>query len=150
AGAPAAGSAGAAVAGKTTRAEAWMALPASQRRGAVLAHLAEQARQVIGLAPDAPIGTALPLKEAGLDSLMAVELRNQLTRSVGRPLPATLLFDHPSLDALADELSRRLGLATAVAAAPTATELGVATLSEAQAEAELLAELAGQTPAPRR
>ena len=41
---------------------------------------------------------------------MAVELRNVLTRSLGTSLPATLLFDYPSLDALASFLTRVLQL----------------------------------------
>jgi hypothetical protein len=41
----------------------------------------------------------------GLDSLMAVELRNKLGKSVGKTLSATLLFEYPTLEALADQLS---------------------------------------------
>ena len=76
-----------------------------------------------------------------MDSLMAVELRNLLARSLGTALPATLLFDRPTLLALTDYLMGRLELdAPSVSAAPQ-PDAAVAGLSEDEAEAQLLAEL---------
>jgi aryl carrier-like protein len=48
------------------------------------------------------------LIDMGLDSLMAVDLRNRLGNALQleRPLSATLFFDHPTLDALVDYLER--------------------------------------------
>jgi len=82
---------------------------------------------------------------------MAVELRNALMRSIGKPLPATLLFDYPNLDALSTHLMRTLALeegpATPAPAAPEAPA-GIAALSDEEAEALLMQELSGgpQTP----
>jgi len=46
--------------------------------------------------------------QLGLDSLGALELANSLSVAAGRPLSATLTFDHPTIDAVCDELVREL------------------------------------------
>ncbi|MDA9173014.1 acyl carrier protein [bacterium] len=43
-----------------------------------------------------------PLMEAGIDSLGATELQNQLNAVFDADLPATLLFDHPSISGITD------------------------------------------------
>ncbi len=48
--------------------------------------------------------------EAGLDSLMAVELVRRISRQIDRPLPATVAFDHPDLESLVRFVLRTLDL----------------------------------------
>lgn len=131
------------------------AAPASQRREALLTHLRERALHVIGQPASTTVDTAMPLRELGLDSLMAVELRNALSASTDRTLPATLLFDYPTLDALAGYFMRVLGLAgdepvsAVVAARATASiPMDIEGLAEDEAAAQLLAEL--ETPSRGR
>ena len=51
-----------------------------------------------------PPGLQAGLPDIGMDSLMAVELRNRLEASLKCALPATLAFEYPTIEALADHL----------------------------------------------
>jgi hypothetical protein len=128
------------------------ALPASQHRHEVLGLLSEQVRLLLGADGGAAFDPRRPLKELGVDSLMAVELRNALVRAFGRPLSATLVFDHPTLDAMAAYLMTAWELeapdsngadapAKLRAAAPPVDASDIAHLSPEAAEAMLLREL---------
>jgi acyl carrier protein len=77
---------------------------------------------VLGLSASATLDPQRPLNELGLDSLMAIELRNILGRAIDRRLPATLLFKAPSVEALTDAVLEELGEPTAVETAPEAAD----------------------------
>ncbi len=94
------------------------------------AHVKMCARRVLGLDDAAAIQDDVPLQDVGLDSLMALEMRNELAQSLAIPLAAGLLFDYPSVDQLTQHL---LGLLDVGDAADG--------LSEEEAERLLIEEL---------
>jgi acyl transferase domain-containing protein/acyl carrier protein/NADP-dependent 3-hydroxy acid dehydrogenase YdfG len=81
------------------------ALAPADRERAVLDVVSREAAAVLRLGSVPP---ERPLQELGLDSLMAVELRNRLAAASGAPLPATLLFEHPTAAELARFLTAEL------------------------------------------
>ncbi len=84
-----------------------------------------------------PIDPDRPMESLGLDSLMALELRNRLEASLGTMLPAALVWAYPTITDLAGALCERLGYA-AMSADPPAPE-GESELSDE--EMELLSDL---------
>jgi polyketide synthase 12 len=91
------------------------AIPAPERPPLLLGLVREHTAAVLGHAAAGAIDPAASFKDLGLDSLGAVELRNRLSEAVGTRLEATLVFDHPSCEAVAASLLARFE----GAAAPT-------------------------------
>ncbi|WZH98838.1 beta-ketoacyl reductase [Micromonospora sp. FIMYZ51] len=83
-------------------------LPAAERTAAVLDVVQTQAALVLGHAQPATLAPDQPFSELGFDSLTAIEFRNRLAAATGTTLPATVVFDYPTLLALAEMLTARL------------------------------------------
>ncbi|MGB1016001.1 MAG: type I polyketide synthase, partial [Nannocystaceae bacterium] len=79
------------------------------QRRALLAGLQHEVARILGVRDSSSIRVDKPLMEIGLDSLMAVELRNALGHLFGVTLPATLAFDFPTVEALAERLAQEIG-----------------------------------------
>ena len=102
--------------------------PRNRRRETVLTHVREQVRQVLALEAGFTLEPHQGLRDVGMDSLMALELRNRLQRTTGKSLPATLTFDRPTVAALSayiadDVLKVGEDAAEAAPAAPAATAM---------------------------
>jgi acyl transferase domain-containing protein/acyl carrier protein len=124
-----------------------LAAAANRRRPLLDAHVRDHVARALGLARADTIDPQQPLGELGLDSLMAVEIRNVLGVQVGQVLPVSLLYDYPTVDALTGFLARLIpGLesGTPAEAVPADDRQRIAALqqvSETEAEELLLKEL---------
>ncbi|MCP5070956.1 MAG: amino acid adenylation domain-containing protein, partial [bacterium] len=65
----------------------------------------DEVATVLGLDERTPTPVELPLVRLGLDSLTGLELRNQLETRTNTSLPATLAFDYPTIEAIAERLA---------------------------------------------
>ncbi|MFB7273947.1 type I polyketide synthase, partial [Streptomyces sp. NPDC056244] len=80
-----------------------------------------QVALVLGHASGEDIDAGRAFRELGFDSLTAVELRNRLTTVTGLRLPATLVFDYPTVRHLVTYILDELLGADAALAAPAPT-----------------------------
>ncbi|MET0404867.1 MAG: type I polyketide synthase, partial [Cystobacter sp.] len=107
---------------EATLAERLKGLTRVRQQEALLDHVHQLVRQVLGASASRSLAGGDRLFDAGMDSLMALELRGRFQAHLGveRPLSATLVFDHPTIDALTQHLATEiLGLEPlSVSAAP--------------------------------
>nr|WP_202512107.1 type I polyketide synthase [Streptomyces sp. SID3343] len=84
------------------------ALPAADGEKALSDAVREQTAIVLGHTDAALVGPTTAFKDLGIDSLTALELRNNLSAVTGLKLSATLAFDYPNPTALARFLIERI------------------------------------------
>jgi microcystin synthetase protein McyG len=96
---------------------------AAMTRGEQVAHVEALVRaelgRVLGLSNSGEIEPGMGFADLGLDSLMALQLRRRLSLLSGLGLPATMTFNHPTLEALSSYLVGRIS--GAEAPVPTAS-----------------------------
>ncbi|MXO39521.1 SDR family oxidoreductase, partial [Mycobacterium kansasii] len=94
------------------------ALDAAERPAHLASAIAGEIRGV--LRSSDPIDHDRPLETLGLDSLMALELRNRLEASLGITLPVALVWAYPTITDLATALCERMDYAPPAVAQQTA------------------------------
>ncbi|CAA0078674.1 Narbonolide/10-deoxymethynolide synthase PikA1, modules 1 and 2 [BD1-7 clade bacterium] len=77
----------------------WQRLDEAERIDGLSHLITKTLSNVLGIAP-ASIQDEQPFASLGMDSMMAVEIRNRLSRLTGKTLAANTLFDYPTLQRL--------------------------------------------------
>ncbi|MGH3159650.1 MAG: beta-ketoacyl synthase N-terminal-like domain-containing protein, partial [Streptosporangiaceae bacterium] len=88
-------------------------LPADQQHRLLTELVQAGIATVLGRASAQEIDPQRPFKELGFDSLTAVELRNRLNTATGLRLRTSLIFDHPTPEAVTRHLLTRIAPARA-------------------------------------
>ncbi|MEZ4619268.1 MAG: acyl carrier protein [Caldilineaceae bacterium] len=111
------------------------AAPAAQRRQRLLTHIQSQAAAILGMQqlPAIKVG----LTEMGMDSLMAIELRKRLEKSLELALPSTIVFTYPTIDELQQFLWQEL-VTEAEDAVPVPTASSVETPASSETPTDVL------------
>ncbi|MET3805444.1 acyl transferase domain-containing protein/acyl carrier protein [Nakamurella sp. UYEF19] len=79
-----------------------------ERLAAALEVVRQSVASVLGHASIDGVDSDAVFTDLGFDSLMALDLRNRLSKAVGVPLPATLVFDYPTPEVLAEYVVHEL------------------------------------------
>lgn len=83
------------------------ALP-NERHDVLLVYLQREVASVLGYENPEDIEPTTGFFDLGMDSIMAMDLKNHLETGLGRAFPSTLAFEHPTIDALARYLSKEV------------------------------------------
>ncbi len=87
-------------------------VPAGTQLVLLREHVRTQVAQVLGFRSAETIEDQMVFSALGMDSLMTVELRNRLQRSLELQLSATVAFNYPSIEGLCGYLAQLLDSAT--------------------------------------
>lgn len=93
----------------------------NDRKPIIVEFLQQQVCRVMGFRSGEEPEPHRGLFDLGLDSLLALELKNRVQLGLKRDFPATAVFDYPSIDSLADYLLREVLLLEPVKASAPAS-----------------------------
>ncbi|HEY7052301.1 MAG TPA: type I polyketide synthase [Mycobacterium sp.] len=77
----------------------------ARRHALLVDHVTAQVAAAMGLASPQMLDQSAGFFQSGMDSLMSVTLQRSLSDSLGEALPASVVFDYPTVDALAGYLA---------------------------------------------
>ncbi|MBT6488618.1 MAG: KR domain-containing protein, partial [Deltaproteobacteria bacterium] len=76
--------------------------------GQLAEHIQESLASILQLSSPSELAMNVELSESGIDSLTAVEFVNQVNKDLSLSLPATLLFEHTTIEALSSHIATQI------------------------------------------
>ena len=67
-------------------------------------YLKDIIQKILGIKDDSVIKYNKPLSELGIDSLLGLEIKKSIDSAIGIKLPATLVFNYPTIDKISEFL----------------------------------------------
>jgi len=124
---------------KTEFREALRECEPTRRQDLLVDHLSALVATVMGLPSPQSLSPSTGFFQFGMDSLMSVTLQRSLSESLGQTLPASVVFNYPTVEALAGYLATILPELVEVADQEESVDV-----YEDLTEAELLQQLSGR------
>jgi acyl transferase domain-containing protein/acyl-CoA synthetase (AMP-forming)/AMP-acid ligase II/thioesterase domain-containing protein len=93
-------------------------LPAEELITTLITVVRDEVAAELGQPDPTTIDVRAPFTDQGLDSVSSIQLRTRLVAATGVPMPATVVFDHPTPTALATWLATNIPTAAPLAAVP--------------------------------
>jgi 8-amino-7-oxononanoate synthase len=84
------------------------ATPESDRYNILQEHIRQQIAKVLGFPDSEDVDTQEKFADLGMDSLMAVEFKNNLQASLGNAVSLTAAFDYPTVELLTNYIAQEL------------------------------------------
>jgi SAM-dependent methyltransferase/acyl carrier protein len=111
----------------TTVLAALLEAPPLQRHDSLVTLMCQHLAEMLRFPSPESVERKRRLTDLGLDSLMALEFSSRLTRALNleKPLSSTIVFDYPTLGALAEHLEKDILHFAAVPDAPKAPDVAV-------------------------
>jgi pimeloyl-ACP methyl ester carboxylesterase/acyl carrier protein len=98
------------------------AAPVGRRRQLLVGHIQVQVARILGHRDGDAVSASQGFRELGMDSLTSLELRNRLQTSLDCHLPAGVVFNYPTVEAMAQYLAEHVGSALIPGATPPPDE----------------------------
>jgi acyl carrier protein len=118
-------------------------LSSADRSTQITSWIEESVRHTLGISKEQTLDFGKPLTDLGLDSLLAVQLRNLLSKTIQLNLPVSLAFNYPTIAEMIVFISHLVEQSLPVTIDNVAPESkpSIPTLSAAQSAQDLLADL---------